>query len=57
MLPIPPIDGAQTLYNLYEFVLHKPVSRGYQIIAGVIGFLLIIGANVADFISYVCNIL
>ena len=57
MLPIPPLDGAQTLYNIYEFVLHRPVSRGFQIIAGAIGILLILGANVADFIRYVCNML
>ena len=57
MLPIPPLDGTQTFYNLYEFVLHKPVSRGFQIIAGAIGALLIMGANAADFIRYVCNML
>lgn len=57
MLPIPPLDGSQTLYNLYEFVLHKPVGRGFQIIAGAIGILLILGANVTDFIRYVCNML
>lgn len=56
LLPLPPLDGAQTLYHTYEFVFHKPLSSTFQVIAGCIGFAAIIGSNIIELIKYAFTI-
>lgn len=48
LLPIPPLDGAQTLFHVYEFLFHRPVNVMIQLGTGLIGFLLIMASNAYD---------
>lgn len=48
ILPIPPLDGVRGLYVIYESIIGKPVSSMFQIVAGAIGFIVILGMNVLD---------
>lgn len=43
LLPIPPLDGSKILYNIYEWVMHKPVNYWFQIIAATVGITLLVG--------------
>lgn len=48
LFPIPPLDGAQTLYNIYEYLFHRPVNTMFLLAAGILGMLLIMGSNMYD---------
>lgn len=56
LLPLPPLDGAQTLYHIYEYVFHKPLNIAFQVIAGCIGFAVIMGSNIIELIKYTFTI-
>lgn len=56
LLPLPPLDGAQTLYHIYEYVFHKPLNIAFQVIAGCVGFAAIIGLNIIELVKYAFRI-
>lgn len=56
LLPLPPLDGAQTLYHIYEYVFHKPLNIAFQVIAGCVGFAAIIGSNIIELVKYAFRI-
>lgn len=56
LLPLPPLDGAQTLYHVYEYVFHKPLNIAFQVIAGCVGFAAIIGSNIIELVKYAFRI-
>lgn len=57
LLPFPPLDGAQGLYNLYEMLFRKPVNKMVLIIGNLAGLLLILTANAIDGIRFLTDFL
>ena len=53
ILPIPPLDGAHVLYNLFEMITGKPVNTMFQIVCGSLGFIVIMGINLIDLFQWI----
>lgn len=51
LLPIPPLDGAQCLFSLYEMIFRKPVNEKLQLVLVLAGVLLLFGMLGFDILS------
>lgn len=51
LLPIPPLDGAQTLFSTYELIFRRPINETLRIVLGIIGTLLLLGMMAFDMLS------
>lgn len=51
LLPIPPLDGAQCLFSLYEMIFRKPVNEKVQLLLVLAGVLLLFGMLGFDILS------
>ena len=51
LLPIPPLDGAQSLFSLYELLTRKPLNEKLRIILVLIGTVLLLGMLSFDILS------
>ena len=51
LLPIPPLDGAQSLFSLYELITRKPLNEKLRIILVLSGSVLLLGMLSFDILS------
>ena len=51
LLPIPPLDGAQSLFSLYELITRKPLNEKLRIILVLSGTVLLLGMLCSDILS------
>lgn len=61
LLPIPPLDGAQTLFSIYELIFRRPINETLRIVLGIAGTLLLLGMMAFDMLSdvfhFLCSLL
>ena len=57
LLPIPPLDGAQTLFSTYELIFRRPINETLRIVLGIAGTLLLLGMMAFDILSDVLHFL
>lgn len=51
LLPIPPLDGAQCLFAVYEWITRKPLNEKIRLILSLTGMAIIFGALCFDILS------
>ena len=51
LLPIPPLDGAQSLFSLYELITRKPLNEKLRVILVLSGTVLLLGMLSFDILS------
>lgn len=56
LLPIPPLDGAQCLFSLYEMIVRRPLNEKVRIGLCVCGFLILIVFMVFDTFFFIKNL-
>lgn len=57
LLPIPPLDGAQTLFSTYELIFRRPINETLRIVLGIVGTLLLLGMMAFDMLSDILHFL
>lgn len=61
LLPIPPLDGAQTLFSTYELIFRRPINEPLRIVLVLGGTALLIGMMAFDILSdvfhFLCSLL
>lgn len=57
LLPIPPLDSAQTLFSTYEYFFRRPINETLRIILILAGTVLLLGMMAFDILSDVLHFL
>lgn len=57
LLPIPPLDGAQTLFSTYELIFRRPINETLRIVLVLGGTALLLGMMAFDILSDVFHFL